>query len=173
MKIKFSHNYYKLHNQTKAELIDIKRIEIDKDTPHELLDYDTTYDGGRYELKNGDYVMLVFLGNLGIPFTTIRSAKGRYGDKYEYYHPYIGDMFDLVVKEEEKENKSTENDNEEYIDTGVPNRIKEDSVHHSNNGINQASILNSSSVSDTSNASGIKNIIKENNMKKTENFQFK
>ena len=77
------------------------------------------------------------------------------------------------VKEEEKENKSTENDNEEYIDTGVPNRIKEDSVHHSNNGINQASILNSSSVSDTSNASGIKNIIKENNMKKTENFQFK
>ena len=77
------------------------------------------------------------------------------------------------VKEEEKENKSTENDNEEYIDTGVPNRIKEDSVHHSNNGINQASILNSSSVSDTSKSSGIKNIIKENNMKKTENFQFK
>ena len=76
------------------------------------------------------------------------------------------------VKEEEKENKSTENDNEEYIDTGVPNRIKEDSVHHSNNGINQASILNSSSVSDTSKSSGIKNIIKENNMKKTENFQF-
>ena len=103
MEIKFSHNYYKLHNQTKAELIDIKRIAIDKDTPPELLDYDTTYDGGRYELKKGNYVMLVFLGNLGIPFTTIRSAKGRYGDKYEYYHPYIGDMFDVVVKEEEKE----------------------------------------------------------------------
>ena len=32
MKIKFSHNYYKLHNQTKTELIDIKRIAIDKDT---------------------------------------------------------------------------------------------------------------------------------------------
>ena len=80
MKIKFSHNYFKLHNQTKAELIDIKRIVIDKDTP---------YDGGRYELKKGDYVMLVFLENLGIPFTTIRSAKGRYGDRYEYYHPHI------------------------------------------------------------------------------------
>lgn len=32
MKIKFNHNYFKLHNQTKAELIDIKRIVIDKDT---------------------------------------------------------------------------------------------------------------------------------------------
>ena len=32
MKIKFSHNYYKLHNQTKAQLISVKRIVIDKDT---------------------------------------------------------------------------------------------------------------------------------------------
>ena len=38
MEIKFSHNYFKLHNQTKAELIDIKRIAIDKDTPPELLE---------------------------------------------------------------------------------------------------------------------------------------
>ena len=103
MKIKFSHNYFKLHNQTKAELIDIKRIAIDKDTPPELLDYDTTYDGGRYELKNGDYVMLVFLGNLGIPFTTIRSANGRYGDKCIYYQAHIGELFDIIIKEEEKE----------------------------------------------------------------------
>ena len=77
MKIKFSHNYFKLHNQTKAELIDIKRIAIDKDTPPELLDYDTTYDGGRYELKKGDYVMLVFLGNLGIPFHDHPFCKGK------------------------------------------------------------------------------------------------
>lgn len=100
MKIKFSHNYFKLHNQTIAELIDVKRITIDKDTPPELLKYDTAYDGGMYELKNGSYVMLVFLGNLGIPFTTIRPAKGRYGDKYLYYHQHIGDIFDVVVKEE-------------------------------------------------------------------------
>ena len=102
MKIKFSHNYYKLHNQTKAQLISVKSIVIDKDTPSELLEYDTTYDGGRYELKNGDYVMLVFLGNLGIPFTTIRSAKGRYGDKYKYYYPHIGDLFDIIIAEEDR-----------------------------------------------------------------------
>ena len=102
MKIKFSHNYFKLHNQTKAQLISVKKIVIDKDTPFELLEYDTTYDGGRYELKNGDYVMLVFLGNLGIPFTTIHPAKGRYGDKYEYYHPHIGELFDIIITEEKR-----------------------------------------------------------------------
>lgn len=30
MKIKFSHNYFKLHNQTKAELIDIKKSQSTK-----------------------------------------------------------------------------------------------------------------------------------------------
>ena len=43
--------------------------------------------------------------------------------------------------------------------------------YHGNNGVNQASILNSSSVSDTSNASGVKTVIKESNAKKTEAFQ--
>ena len=103
MKIKFSHNYYKLHNQTKAQLISIKSIVIDKDTPSELLEYDTTYDGGRYELKNGHYVMLVFLGNLGIPFTTIRSANGRYGDKFIYYQAHIGELFDIIITEEKRD----------------------------------------------------------------------
>ena len=102
MKIKFSHNYYKLHNQTKAQLISVKKIVIDKDTPSELLEYDTTYDGGRYELKNGHYVMLVFLGNLGIPFTTIRPANGRYGDKFINYQAHIGELFDIIIKEEER-----------------------------------------------------------------------
>lgn len=32
MKIIFNHNYYKLHNQTKAQLISVKKIVIDKDT---------------------------------------------------------------------------------------------------------------------------------------------
>lgn len=66
------------------------------------MDYDTTYDGGRYELKKGDYVMLVFLGNLGIPFTTIRPAKGRYGDKFIYYRTHIGELFDIIIKEEDR-----------------------------------------------------------------------
>ena len=72
--IKFSHEYPKLHGQTSAELLAVRPIKIDAHTPKELLDYDTTYEGGRYPLKSGDYIQLIFLGNLRIPFCTIRSA---------------------------------------------------------------------------------------------------
>ena len=73
--IKFSGDYPKLHGQTSAELIAVRDIRIDRDTPAELLTYDTTKsDGSRYELKTGKYLQLIFVGNLGIPFCTIRSA---------------------------------------------------------------------------------------------------
>ena len=41
MIIKFSSDYPKLHGQTTAELLAVKPIRIDKDTPKELLEYDT------------------------------------------------------------------------------------------------------------------------------------
>ena len=56
---------------------------------------------GFYELKPGDYVLLLFVGSKGI-FTTIRSRKGRYGDKLEYYSKHINEEFEIVIKEEEK-----------------------------------------------------------------------
>ena len=40
--IKFSGDYPKLHGQTSAELIAVRDIRIDRDTPAELLTYDTT-----------------------------------------------------------------------------------------------------------------------------------
>lgn len=70
--IKFSHEYPKLHGQTSAELLAVH--PLDAHTPKELLDYDTTYEGGRYPLRSGEYIQLIFLGNLRIPFCTIRSA---------------------------------------------------------------------------------------------------
>lgn len=38
--IKFSHNYPKLHGQTSAELLAVRPIRIDKNTPAELLEFD-------------------------------------------------------------------------------------------------------------------------------------
>ena len=38
MKIKFSHNYPKLHGQTSAELLAVRHIRIDENTPRELLE---------------------------------------------------------------------------------------------------------------------------------------
>ena len=100
MKIKFSHLYYKLQAQgDKARLIAVMPYCIDENTPKEFLAYDTGYYmDGYYDLKPGDYVLLLFLGAKGV-FTTIRSRKGRYGDKLEYYSTHIGEVFEILIEE--------------------------------------------------------------------------
>jgi len=97
-KIKFSGEYRKLHGQTEATLLFVREIRIDSLTPKVFLDYDTTRtDGSTYELKDGQYILLVFLGNLGIPFTTVRSLWGKYGNKLKYYKALIGQEFAVEV----------------------------------------------------------------------------
>lgn len=99
MKIKFSSDYPKLHGQTSAELLAVKPIRIDKNTPKELLEYDTKRsDGTYYPLKSGNYIQLIFLGNLGIPFCTIRTPYNQYGDKTEYYKSKVEELFNIVVE---------------------------------------------------------------------------
>lgn len=99
MKIKFSHRYYKLLGQRdRARLIAVMPCCIDENTPKDFLAYDTRYNmDGYYELKPGDYVLLLFLGSNGV-FTTIRSRKGRYGDRLEYYSAHIGEVFEIVIE---------------------------------------------------------------------------
>ena len=101
MEIKFSSDYPKLHCQTSAELLAVKLIRIDKNTPKELLEYDTKKsDGTYYELKTGNYIQLMFLGNFGIPFCTIRSKRNRYAeDKEAYYKQFIGQVFEIRMVE--------------------------------------------------------------------------
>lgn len=98
--IKFSHAYPKLHGQTSASLLAVIPIRIDKDTPRELLEYDTKYDGGYFPLPTGDYIQLVFIGNLHIPFCTIRKAWPP--QKVEYYKATIGYDFEIKIKGESK-----------------------------------------------------------------------
>lgn len=96
--IKFSHYYPKLHHQTSAELLAVRPIKIDANTPQELLDYDTVNDSGdRYPLKHGNYIQLIFLGNLHIPFCTIR--KNYPPQKGDYYRGKVGDIFTIEIKE--------------------------------------------------------------------------
>lgn len=54
------------------------------------------YEGGRFELKPGRYIQLVFLGNLGIPFCTIRPAFP--SRKVDYYNGAVGEWFDVKYK---------------------------------------------------------------------------
>lgn len=98
--IKFSHAYPKLHGQTSAELLAVRPIRIDKNTPKELLEYDTKYDCGYYKLAPGGYIQLIFLGNLRIPFCTIR--KNYPPQKGDYYCGKVGDVFTIEVKPEAK-----------------------------------------------------------------------
>lgn len=94
--IKFSHNYPKLHGQTSAVLLAVCAIKINAKTPPELLEYDTTTcDGDHYPLKHGNYIQLVFLGNLRIPFCTIRSAYPP--SKVLYYKNNVGCEFQIKV----------------------------------------------------------------------------
>lgn len=98
--IKFSSDYPKLHGQTSAELLAVKMLRVDRNTPPELLAYDTTKeDGTRFELKTGNYLQLIFLGNLRIPFCTIRSSYPP--QKVEYYTGSIGENFQIEVNHEQ------------------------------------------------------------------------
>ena len=106
-RIRFSHHYHKLraHENAIATLCHVSPIRIDENTPKRLLWYDTAYTDKQtcqiafYELKPGDYVLLLVADAKGI-FTTIRSRKGRYGDKLDYYYDKIGEEFEIVIKED-------------------------------------------------------------------------
>jgi hypothetical protein len=89
----------------------VRPIRIDKSTPDELLEYDTTYyakvrkgcftwgeEKARFPLPTGDYIQLIFLGNLRIPFCTIR--KNYPPQKGDYYRGKIGDIFGIEIRKE-------------------------------------------------------------------------
>lgn len=98
-RINFSHNYPKLHGQTSAKLLAVEPLKIDANTPRELIEYDTKYDGGYYPLKPGYYIQLVFLGNLHIPFCTIRSAWP--SSKVDWYASQKGMVFEIKIVNQE------------------------------------------------------------------------
>jgi len=73
--IKFNGDYVKLYGQTSAVLITVKTLST-YEMSKELIDYDTfKKDGSKYDLKEGVYFQLFFIGNLGIPFSTFRKAN--------------------------------------------------------------------------------------------------
>lgn len=98
MNIKFSHRYYKLQGVgDTAVLISATPYKIDSNTPKDFLAYNTWYyPDGHYQLEQGDYVLLLFLGGNGV-FTTIRRRYGSNGDSLEYYSGHIGDVFDIEI----------------------------------------------------------------------------
>lgn len=105
-KIRFSHDYVKLHDQHHARLLATFTINIGKERLESdpLLLYDTlTVEGKRFRLGTGQHVLLLFLGDKGIPFTTIRPRRNRQGmDKLTYYHDLIGEDFEITIKKDKE-----------------------------------------------------------------------
>jgi len=92
--IKFAGDYVKLHGQTLAELKDISIIYINENTSKELIDYDTLrVDGSKYNLKNGKYLQLLFMGAKDIPFSTFR----KFNKDNEKYWNLIGEDFKIEI----------------------------------------------------------------------------
>lgn len=105
-KIRFSNNYIKLQNQTTAVLTRVEDLELNKRTREQLKEFlqrDTAMvGGGNYELRNGKYVILYFLGDRNIEFTTIRYAKpyyyGKLFDRKKWALERIGKVFKIEIK---------------------------------------------------------------------------
>jgi len=123
--IKFSHNYCKTWEQTRGRLLDVVLLDA-KTLNDDLVEYDTKYfpatladscgcelhtnfpgdeEHCHYPLPKGELIQLIFVGDKGIPFCTIRTryrydrGKNQKVDKCDYYSPLIGEWFDVVVKE--------------------------------------------------------------------------
>lgn len=97
-KIKFFSDYPKLHKQKRAKLLAVGKININKNTSKDFLEYDTKMANGKYyKLSEGTHLLLVFLGDKYIPFTTVRSCNNQYGNKQEYYKSKIGKLFEIEI----------------------------------------------------------------------------
>lgn len=100
--IKFSVDYPKLHGQKTATLLHVDSFPV-KQLHADMVKLDTDKgDGTFYQLHNGTALVLVFLGDKLIPFTTIRS----YGaNKLMKFEKLIGQKFDIVIENSgDKEN---------------------------------------------------------------------
>ena len=90
--INFNRNYTKLHGQTMARLIDIG-IRTGKRLCKEFIEYDTD---GKFEIdEEQSYMILYFVGDKQIPFSSIRKENYENLEKYNE-----GEFYRIVVDEE-------------------------------------------------------------------------
>ena len=91
-KIKFNRNYKKLHEQTEAKLVYFE-IHYGKTLNEEYVKYDT--DGKYTFVYNHKYIVLYFVGNKGIPFSSLRKLNKE--NKKKYFDK-VGEKFKIIVE---------------------------------------------------------------------------
>jgi hypothetical protein len=128
--IRFSHNYPKLWGQKTAMLIEVRIVQKENLSPL-LVEYDTYWNDnlqnkwensmeicsttvqkinlkpncyGYYPLPKGTLLQLIFLGDKGIPFCTLRRHTPQ---KERYYQSRVGFMFDISIIQDAPNRKNT------------------------------------------------------------------
>ena len=97
--IKFNRNYKKLYNQKKAVLVE-RLVVYPEELSQEFISFDTD---GKYKLNMKQcYLVLYFIGNKKIPFTTLRKYNE---ENVKKYFNSIGEVFKITVEEEAKKGK--------------------------------------------------------------------
>ena len=106
--IKFSHSYFKLNRIPNGPLGTVTPVKsatlikaislMLKDLPDSFIAYDTAYPDGNYPLKQGKYLLLLFLTNEFL-FTTLRPYNPQ---KEIYYRGKEGQVFIVEVGGESK-----------------------------------------------------------------------
>lgn len=92
----FNHNFKKLHNQKKAVLIQTATVK-GENIQKEFVKYDADF---LFEFdKKETYLLLIFVGDKMIPFTTLRKLNI---ENVKEYIGYEGDYFDIVIQEKEE-----------------------------------------------------------------------
>ena len=114
--IGFSHHYTKMHGQHFGILLKVYQQEIDDENINsEMVRYDTEYldDNGEkayFPMEKGICLLLVFLGEKNIPFTTYRKWADDYKpllpwssnwDSFTPYSDLVGMTFSFKYKGEE------------------------------------------------------------------------
>lgn len=98
-KIKFDHDFCKLHGQKKATLLAVSEDFASK-LSDKTIQYDVEYEdeqgAGRYPFpSNGAVIKLVFLGDEDIPFTSFRKWKTK---TFKSYESKIGQEYNIIIK---------------------------------------------------------------------------
>lgn len=98
--IKFNNKYPKLKGQRHARLIAAfngMTSELLRNKFPDLMFYDTERDDGRYyNIEDGEtYILLLFLGDKGNLFTSLRKQND---ENVAKYNDSIGELFNIVIE---------------------------------------------------------------------------
>lgn len=101
MQIKFNDNYPKLHGQKSAKLLmclsDIPE-KLLRTKLRDLFFYDTLRNDGKFYQSwhvGQKFLLLLFLGDKGILFTTLRADNDENRDKYA---GAVGEEFEIIIE---------------------------------------------------------------------------